>query len=266
MKFIEELISKPWVIKIIHTIVIVLVNVLLYKVLVSLLVKSVENPNSKVFSNKKAKTYIKLIRSISRYVFIILTFLLLLQTYGINISSIIAGVGVLGVIFGLAIQDWLKDIIRGSSILSDNYFSVGDVVKYKGIEGKVLVIGLKTTKIQDLKTSNILSIANRNIDEIEVVSNLIYVKIPMPYEIPVKKAEKAIDDIIEIVKKCETVEDCKYIGVTELADSSIQYLLKVVCNPYFKLQANRDTLRSILLGLEKNNIEVPFNQIDVHQK
>ena len=31
------------------------------------------------------------------------------------------------------------------------------------------------------------------------------------------------------------VEDCKYIGVTELADSSIQYLLKVECNPYFEI-------------------------------
>ena len=55
-----------------------------------------------------------------------------------------AGLGILGVIFGLAIQDWLKDIIRGSSILSDNYFAVGDVVKYKDIEGKVLVIEIKT--------------------------------------------------------------------------------------------------------------------------
>ena len=266
MKYIEELISKPWVIKIIWTIVIIIVSVLLYKVLIGILVKSIDNNNSKIFSNKKAKTYIKLIKSISRYIFILLTILLLLQTYGINISSIIAGVGVLGVVFGLAIQDWLKDIIRGSSILSDNYFSVGDVVKYKNIEGKVLVIGLKTTKIQELKTSNILSIANRNIDEIEVVSNLIYVRIPMPYEVSVKKAEKAINDIVGLVKKCDKVDDCMYIGVTELADSSVQYLLKVVCNPNFKLQVGRDTLRSILLGLEKNNIEVPYNQIDIHQK
>ena len=236
MKYVEELINKPWVIKIIWTIVIIIVSVLLYKILVNLLVKRVENNNSKILSNKKAKTYIKLIKSISRYIFILLTFLLILQTYGINISSIIAGVGVLGVVFGLAIQDWLKDIIRGSSILSDNYFSVGDVVRYKDIEGKVLVIGLKTTKIQDLKTSNILSIANRNIDEIQVVSNVIYVKIPMPYEVLVKKAENAVNDIIELVKKSSNVEDCKYLGVTELADSSIQYLLQVTCNPYYKLE------------------------------
>ena len=266
MKFIEEALSNPFVVKSIYAVIIIIISVLSYKILMGILLKSIDNNNSKIFSNKKAKTYVKLIKSISRYIFILLTVLLLLQTYGINISSIIAGVGVLGVVFGLAIQDWLKDIIRGSSILSDNYFSVGDVVKYKGIEGKVLVLGLKTTKIQDLKTSNILSIANRNIDEIEVVSNLIYVRIPMPYEVPVKKAEKAINDIIELVKENDKINDCKYMGVTELADSSIQYLLQVTCNPNVKLQANRDTLRSVLLGLEKNKIEVPYNQIDVHQK
>lgn len=266
MKIFQELINQSWVIKIIHTILIIFISVLLYKVLTNTLVKNIENGKFKILSNKKAKTYIKLIKSITRYIFIILTILLLLQIYGINISSIVAGVGVLGVVFGLAIQDWLKDIIRGSSLLSDNYFSVGDIVKYNSIEGRVLVIGLKTTKIQDLKTSNILSIANRNIDKIEVVSNYIYVKIPMPYEIPIKKAENVVDEIIEIVKKCNNVKDCKYIGVTELADSSIQYLLQINCDPSFKLQVRRDTLRSILLGLEKNNIQVPYNQIDVHQK
>ena len=266
MKFINEVITKPWVIKIIWTIVIVIINILLYKVLINILVRSIEKSNSRIFSNKKAKTYIKLIKSITRYIFICLTLLLLLQTYGINISSIIAGVGVLGVVFGLAIQDWLKDIIRGSSILSDNYFAVGDIIKYKNIEGKVLVLGLKTTKIQDLKTNNIISIANRNIDEVEIVSNCIFVRIPMPYEVDLKRAENVVNDIVGLVKKCDNIDDCQYLGVSELADSSIQYLLKVVCNPNFKLQANRDTLRSILLGLEKNKIEVPYNQIDVHQK
>ena len=163
-------------------------------------------------------------------------------------------------------QDFLKDIIRGSSILSDDYFKVGDIVKYKDIEGKVVILGLKTTKIEDLRTGNIISIANRNIDEIEVVSKYIYVTIPMPYEVKVKTAEKVIDTIVSNIKNLENVNKCIYKGTNELADSSINYLLQIECNPKNKLQVRRDSIREILLVLEDNNISVPYNQIDVHEK
>lgn len=266
MDKVLEILSKPIVSKAISSIVIIIISIILYTIITNLLMKELTKDRWKRVTNKKTQTYARLIKSISRYIFIIATFLFILQIFGVNISSVIAGVGVLGVVFGLAIQDWIKDIIRGTTILSDNYFQVGDIVKYNGIEGKVLVLGLKSTKIQDLKTSNIISIANRNIEQIEVVSNIIYVRIPMPYEVKIDKAEKAIKDIIEIVKSYEKVEDCSYKGVTELADSSIQYLIEVKCNPVNKLQVNRDTIRSIIVGLDKNNIEVPFNQIDVHQK
>ena len=266
MDKVLEILQKPIVTKTIWSIVIIIITVILYEIITNLLVKEVTKDKWKVLTNKRAQTYAKLIKSISRYIFIISAFLFILQVFGVNIASVIAGVGVLGVVFGLAIQDWLKDIIRGTTILSDSYFQVGDIVKYNGIEGKVLVLGLKTTKIQELKTSNIIAIANRNIEQIEVVSNLIYVRVPMPYEVKLKEAEKAINDIIKHIKENEKVDDCQYKGVTELADSSIEYLLEVKCNPVNKLQVNRDTLRAIIVGLDENKIEVPFNQIDVHQK
>ena len=262
----EKIWYSIWNTKIINSVVIIFLSIVIYKSLTFFINISEEKGKSKLFTSNKGKTYIKLIRSVIRYIFIIVTFLILLQINGIDVSSVLAGVGLLGVVFGIAIQDWIKDVIRGSSIISDNYFSVGDIVKYKDMEGKVLVIGLKTTKIQDLATSNIVSIANRNIEEIEVVSNLIYVKIPMPYEVTLERAEKAVNEIIEMVKQNDHVNDCTYKGVTELADSSIQYLLEVNCNQQYKLQVRRDTLRSILLGLADNNIEVPYTQIDIHNK
>ena len=262
----EKIWYSIWNTKIINSVVIIFLSIVIYKSLTFFINISEEKGKSKLFTSNKGKTYIKLIRSVIRYIFIIVTFLILLQINGIDVSSVLAGVGLLGVVFGIAIQDWIKDVIRGSSIISDNYFSVGDIVKYKDMEGKVLVIGLKTTKIQDLATSNIVSIANRNIEEIEVVSNLIYVKIPMPYEVTLERAEKAVNEIIEMVKQNDNVNDCTYKGVTELADSSIQYLLEVNCNQQYKLQVRRDTLRSILLGLADNNIEVPYTQIDIHNK
>ena len=253
-------------IQIVNSIIIVLVSIAIYKGIMYFISKSEKRDKTNLINDKKRVTYLKLIKSLIRYIFIIVTVLILLQLNGVDVSSVLAGVGILGVVFGLAIQDWLKDVIRGSSILTDNYFSVGDIVKYKEIEGKVIVIGLKTTKIQDLKTNNIISIANRNIEEVEVVSNVIYVNIPMPYEITVKKAEKVVEDIIIKINNNNNVEGCKYKGVNDFADSSIKYLLEINCNPLYKLQVKRDALRSILIGMEENNLKVPYTQIDIHEK
>ena len=261
-----ELFHNIWIIRIIWSIVIIIISLLLYKIVTDIIVRNMESDRFKILSGKKTKTYIKLTKSISRYIFIVGTFLILLDLFGVNISSVIAGVGVLGIVFGLAIQDWIKDIIRGSTILSDNYFAVGDIVKYKNIEGKVLILGLKTTKIEDIRTNNIISIANRNIDEIEVLSGKILVKIPLSYDVSIKKAEEVVQDIKERVMKYPNIQDCKYLGVSKLADSCIEYLLKITCNPLYKPQVERDTLRTILLTLEDYHLEVPYQQIDIHQK
>ena len=254
------------IMKIISSLVVIIISMILYRLFAYLFTKSEEKANGKLFTSNKGKTYINLIKNILRYVFFIIAILIILKIYGVNISSALAGVGIASVIFGLAIQDWLKDIIRGSSILSDHYFQVGDIVKYKEIEGKVLVLGLKTTKIQDLKTSNIISIANRNIEQIEVVSNFVYLRIPMPYEVSLDQAEHATNEIVEMIKKNNNVEDCRYLSVAELGSSAIEYQLEITCNPQYKLQVRRDALRSILLGLSKNNITVPYTQIDIHNK
>jgi len=256
--FIQNIMNK----QVVNSIVIVIISIFLYKV-VSYILKKSENS---LFTGKRKKTYIKLITSLIRYVFIVITVLILLQVNGIDVSSALAGVGILGVIFGLAIQDWLKDIIRGSSIISDNYFSVGDVVKYKDVEGKVLVIGVKSTKIQDLKTGYIKTIANRNIEEIDIVSNIIHVNVPMPYELKVEDAERVVNDIVESIKKNNDVENVRYISIDDLGDSYISYKLEITCNTIHKLQVRRDALRSILVEMEKNNVSVPYTQIDVHNK
>lgn len=266
MEKFKELFENPTTVHIVHSFIVMIVSIVLYKIISRVVLKGEKETKLGKKLNNKSKTYLKMLHSILRYVFIIITVLIILQINGVNVSSMLAGVGIAGAIIGLAIQDALKDIIRGINILSDEYFSVGDVVEYQNIIGKVLVIGLKTTKIQDLATNNIVSIANRNIEQIQLVSHDIYVKAPLPYEVPVERGELVLQEIVEEIKKYPDVEDANYIGVTELADSSIQYLLKVECLPEKKLGVRRKTLEIILKVLERNHIAVPFNQLDIHQK
>lgn len=250
---------------IVKSVIVVLIALIFYKVIGSILLKS-EKKNRSKRTGQKDKTYIRLIRNFMKYAVSIIALIVILQVNGIDVSSMIAGVGVLSIIVGFIVQDAFKDIIRGIDIISDNYFSVGDVVRYGEIEGKVIMVGLKTTKIENIRNSNIVSIANRNIEQIEVVSNDIYIDIPMSYDIKLDKAEKAIDNILEELGKDERIDDCEYKGVNNLGNSSIDYYIKVSCKPVLKLQVRRDCLRTILSVLNKHKIEIPYQQIDIHTK
>lgn len=266
MKFIEELMNNIWVVRGIKTLLTIIISLVIYALITSTLVRNIEGKKLSISSKKKANTYIRLIKSIIRYVFIIVTVLVILRIYGINISSMLAGVGIIGIVIGFAIQDALKDIIKGFDIITDSYYQVGDVIKYNNVVGKVLAIGLKTTKVEDIYSFNIISISNRNIEQVEIVSNLINIDIPVPYEVKVEDAEKAIEDILLEIRKNKEIDKCEYRGVNDLADSSIKYQIKVYCDPIKKVQIRRDSLRCVLKGLEKNGIQVPYNQIDIHQK
>lgn len=264
MKDSIEIISNLFKSNLVHSIIVIIVSFCIYKIVKHFFIKGNAVVSEKL--NNKSKTYLRLITSILRYVFVIITILIILEINGINVSSMLAGVGIISVILGLAIQDALKDIIRGFSILSDGYFSVGDVVSYDGIVGKTIVIGLKTTKIKDLSTNNIISIANRNIEKIQVVSEDIYINIPLSYELSIDKAENVIDIIINEIKTNDDVKNAEYLGVNSLDDSNIKYLIKVMCDPEIKLKIRRFSLGCILRVLENEGIEVPYNQLDIHQK
>lgn len=252
--------------KIAVSLIVIIVAIILYKIILHIFAKSEKIYTKGDQIKKKRATYFNLFRSILRYVLIIVTALAILEINGVKITSLFAGIGILSIVIGLAVQDLLQDIIRGSSLVSDNYFAVGDVVKYGDIEGKVLIIGLKTTKIQDIRTNNVISIANRKIDEVEVVSDKIYVEIPMPYELSVETSEKIVKQIIDEIKRDEKVKDCIYKSINKLDSSSINYYIEVDCNPIDKLQVRRDSLRTALIIMEKNKVSVPYTQIDIHKK
>ena len=264
MKNLNDLFSKDWFSKLIESILVIAIAFIIYQVVDIVIQKSFGN--RKEIANKKIKTYVRLIRSIIKYVMIILTVLIILQINGINVSSMVAGLGIVGIILGFAIQDALKDIIKGFDIISDSYYKVGDVIKFKDVTGKVLSIGIKTTKLEDVNTFNIVSISNRNIEQVEVVSNLINIDVPLPYELNIEGAEKVLNQMVQSIKKLNKVNNAEYRGVNNLADSSIKYQIKVYTDPTNKVQIRRDSLREILLVLEDNNIAVPYNQLDIHQK
>ena len=266
MTYLIKIIENNWVRRSFTTFIIILVSSIIYNIFSSFITKRVDGNKLKFLSSNKSKTYIKMIRSIVRYIIIVIDVLIILQIFGINVTSMVAGVGILSIIVGFAIQDALKDIIKGIDIISDNYYNVGDVIRYNGVIGKVIVVGLKTTKIEDIDTMNLISISNRNIEFVEVVSDLINIDIPIGYDININVAEKVINEIIEDIKKEKKIINAEYKGISDFADSSLKYRIKVYCKPINKVQVRRDVLRKILIILTDNKINIPYNQIDVHYK
>ena len=265
MDFIKDIIENIWVQRFFWSAVVIIVSVILYGVIAKIQTRH-ERKKNKFLSNKKNRTFAKMLKSIIRYALIIIDSLIILQIFGVDVSSMLAAAGIASVIIAFAIQDALKDVIRGFDIVSDNYYNVGDIVKIGTFEGKVLAVGLKTTKIQDIVTGNLVSIANRNILEAEVMSGIIDIDIPLPYEVRLEKAEKTLAEIVEKLKEQETIKNAEYRKVSNFSESSMDYRIKVTGDPALRPQVRRDALQVIAVVLDARGIDIPYPHLDLKTK
>ena len=221
---------------------------------------------SKRLSDKKKRTYMRMIKSIICTLLIVIITLIILEAFGINVTSMLASVGVASVIIGFALQDALKDIIRGIEIISSNYYDIGDIIKFGDNLGEVQSITLRTTRIQDINTMNIVSIANRNIDKVEVDTGYIYIPVPLPCELKIEKADEIMKEITKNLQKTDLTLTADYQGLSKIDNSAMNYQVVVTCDPINRLQARRNCLHTIVKTLEDHRITIPYEQLDVHTK
>ncbi len=247
--------------KLIYSAILILVSILIYKV-ISWPIKHRYKRDKK---NKSRDTYFAMLANIARYGYIALVIIGILQIYGIDITAMVAGVGVVSAVLGLALQDTLKDIIRGFSLISEGYYKIGDYVKIGDYSGTVVRLGIRSTRIKDALTGDVITIANSEINRVKTSANLLSIDIPLPYELKLEKAEAIITEIIDFIKQNPDVAECEYLGVNELGDSAIKYRVHINCKEN-RVQVKRAFLRQTLLVLEKHKVSIPYPQLDVHSK
>ncbi len=100
----------------------------------------------------------------------ILAVILVLDNLGVNVTALVAGLGVGGIAIGLAAQGIFSDLFAALAILFDRPFRVGDMISYGGATGRVEAIGLKTTRVRALSGEQLIVSNTKLLDQ--QVSNL----------------------------------------------------------------------------------------------
>ena len=79
---------------------------------------------------------------------IIITFVTILGTLGINVTALVAGLGLTGFAIGFALKDTISNLLSGIMLLLYQPFEIGDTIKVLGYEGEVTAIDLRYTNIE----------------------------------------------------------------------------------------------------------------------
>jgi small-conductance mechanosensitive channel len=137
--------------------------------------------------------------------------ILILDNLGVNVTALVAGLGIGGIAIGLAAQGIFSDLFAALSILFDKPFKKGDTIRYDSSTGTVERIGLKTTRIRSL-TGEQLIMANTKLLEREI-HNLAQAKarrVTIYLAVGGESSPGAVDAVAEaVVQAVESQKGCK---------------------------------------------------------
>ena len=150
MNVIKEIIPSP---KFYQPIIYIAIGLILNFIVSKVVGKITSKGNNA--KDKRKTTIINLVKSIIKYLILIIVVLGILDAYGVDTTSIIASLGVAAAVIGLAFQDILKDFLAGITIIFDNKYAVGDIIEINGFTGTVTSLGLRTTKIKEIGRAHV---------------------------------------------------------------------------------------------------------------
>lgn len=214
-----------------------------------------------------AKSFlISLIRIIVASIAIIMA----LTVLNVPMSSVITIFGAVGLAISLALQNCLSNLAGGFIILFSKPFNAGDTIEIDGSVGKVESISILYTKIVTFDNKTVF-IPNGNVSAAKIINytesptRRIDLKFDISYNADFQKARKIILDII----KNETLilkEPAPIVHMTSHNESSISIdTLVWVKNEDYRTE-RYNMIEAVKERFDAENIEIPFNQLDLHIK
>ena len=240
---------------------------ILYKIITFFLIKALHTKYLKNKNKKRVNTTLSLINNCLKYIIIFLTILLILNSFGINVSSILAGLGIVAAVLTLAFQDLAKDFIAGISIVMEDQFEIGDNVMINGFRGDVIAMGLKTTRIKDYKGA-VQIISNHMITEVTNYSlnpSLAEVTISIDSDNDLDKVEKIIRKTMETIDKTYDFlkGNTELWGVEMVDKNSVTYKVAVKTKSGKDFEIQRKMRKDLQDALTKAGIKMPQTHMEV---
>ncbi len=246
-----------------------LISALLILFIGNLIVKGIANGVAKVLRKKKMDdAVVEFLHSLVRYLLFVIVLIAALGRLGIQTASVVAVIGAAGLAIGLALQGSLSNFAAGVLIVSFRPFKSGDYVEIGGVAGSVESIQIFSTvlKTPDNKMvvvpngsvigspiTNYSRHATRRIDYVIGVS----------YDADLKKTKEVLTRVVaaepRVLKDPEPT-----VGVVALADSSVNFVVRPWVNTEDYWGVYFDLLQAIKEELDKENIGIPYPQMDVH--
>jgi MscS family membrane protein len=228
--------------------------------------------------SKKAKIDIGeslggLIKGTLKIILISMAILYILSIWGIEITPLLAGLGIAGFAIALALQPVLANVFSGVSIIMDKSIRVGDLVYLDSqSKGKIKKVGLRSTRLITFDNELII-IPNTKLAE-SVIQNIalpepktrVVIPFGVAYGSDIDKVKKLVLKEINTIKNVS--KDPKpFVSFREMADSSLNFKAYFYVDDFAdRFEAQDEANTKIYNILSKKGIEIPFPQMDVHVK
>src|SRR3989339_59832 len=198
-------------------------------------------------SERNSEMAIKGITLVIKIILWTIGFLLILSNLGLNVSTLVASLGIGGIAVALAVQSILSDIFSSFSIYFDRPFEIGDFIIVGEHMGTVKDIGIKTTRIQSLQGEEVI-ISNKELTSTRIQNfkrmqqRRIVFKIGVNFETSLEKLKRAGEIIKETIKIQENVqlERVHFVnfGDYSLNFEAVYFVLNSDYNLYMDIQQN----------------------------
>lgn len=206
-------------------------------------------------------TFIGMLFNVLQYIVIVIAVVIILQLNGVNVGSILAGFGIAATIIGLALQDTLKDIFSGINIYNNNFYKVGDMVRYNGEECDVKYFSARVTKFQSLMSNSTYTVNNSLINSIEKIKDNKACVFRFRFNTDYDLINKALAQVVEDMKdNTDYLKSISSLGLIDIDDNSVRYAIAYSAPAHKYLPIRMEIFQRAYKEFKKLGISPVFNE------
>lgn len=217
--------------------------------------------------DKTAKSFIVSFITIGLKVLLIF---IVLTKIGVPTASIITVVGSCAVAIGLALQGGLSNIAGGLMILIFKPFKIGDYISTNSLEGTVKSITMFYTTITTVD-NKVIQLPNGNLSNSNIINysyndnRRIDIEFGVSYDSKINEVKKIVESIIDSNEKI-LKDEANLVRLLRHDASSLTFVLRAWVKKEDYWNVYFDLMEEIKEKFDKNNISIPYPQLDVHIK